>query len=158
MDKKKSTLYKVLIAIGALVAVGGFVTLVTNLDSSTVAAIGVVLMLVGAFTAFGGFLGIYLPKSEEKKKEKEEYLRNRGKIVRTTIIGEHSKKDTGSAIRRGVIGGALLGVGGAIGGATSGKETQYITFLVEYESGERTTMQTTYCSPLYNELIKYIEM
>ena len=158
MDKKKSTLYKIIIAVGALIAVGGFITLVTNLENQTGAAIGVVLFIVGFFVAFGGFLGIYLPKSEEKKKAREEYLRKRGKIVKATIIGEYSKKNTGSAISRGIIGGALLGLGGAIGGATSGKETQYITFLVEYESGERTTMQTTYRSPLYNELIQYIEM
>ena len=56
-------------------------------------------------------------------------------IVKTMIVGADSKKSAGSSIGRGLVGGALLGPVGLLGGALSGKNKKSTTFLIEYDEG-----------------------
>lgn len=53
------------------------------------------------------------------------------------MVSQDSRKSVGSAVTRGVIGGALLGPIGLIGGAVSGKNKSKTTFTVVYKSGRR---------------------
>jgi uncharacterized Zn finger protein (UPF0148 family) len=60
-------------------------------------------------------------------------------IAKTVIVNTDSRKSATSSITRGMIGGALFGVAGAVGGAMSGKNKSETTFLIVYTDGSRET-------------------
>jgi len=93
-----------------------------------------------------------------KSKERKSW----GKIVKTMIVSStnNSRKKASSSIARGVVGGAVFGVAGAVGGSLSGKNIteSKTTFLVEYESGHRETIIVDTNSNQFNKLCKYLDM
>ena len=95
---------------------------------------------------------------KSKSKERKSW----GKIVKTMIVGSinNSRKKASSSIARGVVGGAIFGVAGAVGGSLSGKNiTENTTiFLVEYENGHRETIMVDTNSSQFNKLCKYLDM
>ncbi len=78
-------------------------------------------------------------KIELAKKQEQEKRANSTTVVRTRIIGQDSRKDIGSSVARGVVGGTLFGVAGAVGGAMSGKNKQSVIFYVTYKDGHSET-------------------
>ena len=78
-------------------------------------------------------------------------------IVKTQIIGNNTHKSMSSSITRGVIGGAILGPVGMLGGALSGKNKQKTRFLIYYSDNTKATLEVQNDGILYNNLIKYLE-
>lgn len=117
-------------------------------------------------------LAIYIPPIYKKKKEERrinelpeeekkieiEKQRKRETIKKVIIISNNSEKSTGSAAGRAIVGGALFGLAGLVVGASTAKNKNYITFLVEYEDSHRETYNVEINSPLYKKLIEYIEI
>ena len=77
---------------------------------------------------------------------------------KTMIVGADSKKSAGSSIGRGLVGGALLGPVGLIGGALSGKNKKSTTFLIEYDDGSRDTDTVKTGGMMFNVYAKYLDM
>lgn len=82
------------------------------------------------------------------------------KIVKTTILNtiNDSRKNAGSALVRGAIGGNLFGVAGLAAGAMSAKNkiTSKTTFLIEYASGKKETKTVNNDSKEYSGLCKHL--
>lgn len=87
---------------------------------------------------------------------------NNKDISKVIILTSESsqRKKAGSSIARGMVGGALFGPVGALGGAMSGKNhtSSETTFLIEYTDGTRKTKKVSNNSKEFEELCKYIEM
>lgn len=75
----------------------------------------------------------------------------------TIIVAEDSKKSLGSAITRGVIGGALLGPVGLVGGAITGKNKSKTTFTIVYKNGHRTVVTVSNDSPEFAKYARYLK-
>lgn len=95
---------------------------------------------------------------EEEKTAEIEKKKQRETIKKVIIISNNSEKSAGSATGRAIVGGALFGLAGLVVGASTAKNKNYITFLVEYEDSHRETYNVEINSPLYKKLIEYIEM
>lgn len=54
-------------------------------------------------------------------------------LVKVTRFAEETKHKSG--IGRAAVGGALFGVGGAVVGAATAKDKDYVTFKAEYSNG-----------------------
>ena len=82
----------------------------------------------------------------------------RGKvvIVRTSIIGNDSRKSATSSVIRGSVGGVLLGPIGLVGGLLSGKNRNKTTFLIYYSDGSKKTLTVKTGGVLFNQLIKFM--
>lgn len=97
------------------------------------------------------------------KEEREQYDKQKEQqrldntIDYTIIVGEDSKKSLGSAVTRGVIGGALLGPVGMVGGAISGKNKAKTTFTVVYKSGRREVITVDNDSSDFGIYARYIK-
>lgn len=90
-------------------------------------------------------------------------LKNDSKTIKKTIIVGNttdSRKKVGSSVMRGMVGGALLGPAGLIGGAVSGKNktTTQTTFVIEYNDGHRETKTVDNNSKEFHKLCNYLEM
>lgn len=138
-----------------------------NLGSQTYIIFMAMMLLTGIFIAIG---------SAKRKNEKirayyamSQYERERYDADRTiesvTIVGEtmesKTKASTGSAIARGVVGGALFGPIGAVAGAATPKtktvtRTDGVRFAVKYKSGRVATEWEPIGSSRYNELMRYV--
>lgn len=83
-------------------------------------------------------------------------------IKKTIIVGNvsDSRKKVGSTVMRGMVGGALLGPAGLVGGAMSGKNktSNKVTFLIEYNDGHRETKIVENNSKEFKNLCNYLEM
>lgn len=94
----------------------------------------------------------------ESRLDRKEVLTVAKNIVKTMIVGADSKKSAGSSIGRGLVGGALLGPVGLIGGALSGKNKKSTTFLIEYDDGSRDTDTVKTGGMMFNMYAKYLDM
>ena len=96
---------------------------------------------------------------DKLEKELEELQKHPEHIItRTVIIGHDSQMDMKSAIKRGIIGGALLGDIGAMGGMLSAKQKVFTTFLVYYKDGHTETDEVENGSQMYNIYISYLDV
>lgn len=75
----------------------------------------------------------------------------------TIIVGGDTRKSVGSSITRGIIGGALLGPVGLIGGALSGKNKSETTFTVVYKSGRREVVTVKNDSDEFRKYASYVK-
>lgn len=89
----------------------------------------------------------------------------RPEISRVWIVDSKTNSNvstkTGSAVGRGVVGGAMFGVPGALIGAGSAKKnvTQgdtWVTFLVEWDDGSEEKVNCKMGDDRYCKLIKYV--
>ena len=96
-------------------------------------------------------------KIELEKKNEQEKRSNSTTVIRTRIIGQDTKKSAGSSVARGVVGGTLFGVAGAVGGAMSGKNKQSIIFYVTYKDGHSETKTVPIDSAEYKKYMIYLE-
>lgn len=94
---------------------------------------------------------------ELKKKQEQEERAKATTIEKTRIIGQDTRKSTGSSVVRGAVGGALFGVAGAVGGAMSGKNKQSIIFYVTYKDGHSETKTAEIDSDEYKKYMIYLE-
>ncbi len=78
-------------------------------------------------------------------------------IKKTIIIGTHTQKDSADTIDRGIAGGILFGVVGAVVGTASAKDRTYTTFLIIFNDDTRMTYTVETGSTLYNYFTKFIE-
>ncbi len=74
-------------------------------------------------------------------KDAARYELNRS-IAAIQIVTDETQRDDGSAARRAVAGGLLLGEAGFVAGALSGRSTKTLTFLCEFMDGKRILGQT----------------
>ena len=74
----------------------------------------------------------------EVEREREEFER---KPVSAVLISTNSKRKTGSAVGRAVIGDMLFGIVGAFIGAVTASSKETATFSVKYATG-RTGVET----------------
>lgn len=106
--------------------------------------------------------------TDEERKEYEKHLAEKEQrrkaitIQKVQIINSNSnsRKKAGSSISRGIVGGALLGPAGMVGGALSGKNkvTNTTTFLIQYVDGHKETKTVKNDSFEFKKLIQYVEM
>lgn len=93
---------------------------------------------------------------ERQEKEREAELWKLQNIKKTIIVSTTAKKD--NAVTRGVVGGLLFGVAGAVVGATTGHEKVYTTFLVIYTDGSRESVEVENGSKLYDLYLQHLEV
>lgn len=97
---------------------------------------------------------------KEQMKETNDKMLKDKKIVKTTILNtiNDSRKNAGSSLVRGAVGGALFGGVGVVAGAMSGKNkiTSKTTFLIEYASGKKETKTVNNNNKEYLEYCKYL--
>ena len=90
----------------------------------------------------------------EKKAAKERAASNR-EIDYVIIAGQESKTKTGSAVARGVVGGAMLGPVGLLAAAGAKKSTD-ISLIIRYKSGRTETKTVKFNSKEFKQYAKYI--
>lgn len=77
-------------------------------------------------------------------------------LVKTSIIGNDSRKSASSSVIRGSVGGLILGPIGLVGGLLSGKNRNKTTFLLSYSDGSKKTLTVKTGGLLFNQLIKFM--
>lgn len=92
----------------------------------------------------------------QKTPEQIQYELDGYKIVSTMIINNDSRKSASSSISRAVVGGAVLGLPGLIGGAVSGKNKNTTTFLIQYANGHKETKTVKNDSREFKEYCNYL--
>ena len=87
---------------------------------------------------------------------KEDIKRNiaNDTITKITLVDTESKKSATSAVGRGLVGGAVFGAVGLVGGAVSAKNKSTATFRIEYESGRIELKECKKSSKEYNKYMK----
>lgn len=79
------------------------------------------------------------------------------KPISAKIIGTSTKAKTGSAVGRAFVGDAVAGLGGAIVGAATAKNTDMTKFLVTYADGHKAVETVKDNSLRFKELIKVLD-
>lgn len=77
--------------------------------------------------------------------------------VSAKIVGSDSKTSTGSAAGRAIVGNAVAGLGGAVVGAATAKNTNMTKFLVTYADGHKAIETVKDNSGRFNLLISMLE-
>lgn len=77
--------------------------------------------------------------------------------VSAKIVGSDSKTSTGSAVGRAIVGDAVAGLGGAVVGAATAKNTTMTKFLVTYMDGHKAIETVKDNSDRFNLLISMLE-
>lgn len=100
-----------------------------------------------------------LPKKSLKESLSDAAWKNQMAVqpVSARIIGTSTKAKTGSAVGRAFVGDAVAGLGGAIVGATTAKNTGMTKFLVTYADGHKAVETVKDNSLRFKELIKVLE-
>src|SRR5574344_355914 len=57
------------------------------------------------------------------------------------VVDSESKKDTGSCIARGIVGGLLLGPVGVLGGAVIGKTNDIHILSIQFKNNEKSLIE-----------------
>ena len=131
---------------------------------------------------FALFYGIYSiikyfkPEERKKRKDAQRLLNSLGKdnilkdererVVKTQMVDSSSnatsKVNTGDAVGRALVGGALFGGLGAAVGATTAqrdiKENRKVTFLVYYKDGYKNLRTVDYDSELYHLFLSRLDV
>ena len=112
----------------------------------------------------------YLCKKQEQQEKQERIIRERNEAerrkeekkltnIRKTLILSHATlTDKDNAMKRGIVGMALVGTAGAVIGTSTAKERQTTTFLVVYNDESRETREVENGSELYNIYVQYLEV
>lgn len=126
----------------------------------------VIIPLIFTFVAIAGFAIALGCASDERKREVTRAGEDgRAKIKRAWIVNQRTDSNvstkTGSAVGRGLVGGALLGLPGVVVGAGSAKKqvTQgdtYVTFLVQWDNDTERKVKCKMGDKQYCNLIKYV--
>lgn len=77
-------------------------------------------------------------------------------LIRTEIVGSHSKASTASTVGRAAVGGALAGPAGAIVAGMTGRDKSQTTFLQFYSDGSTDSITVETGGILYRRYIKYL--
>lgn len=90
---------------------------------------------------------------EKKKAELKKRKAADKRPVSVVLISMTTHRSALSTVTRAMLGGAIFGFGGAVGGAASGKSNAtHATFSVKYASGRTATETVPVTSKRFNEL------
>ncbi len=144
-----------------------------ELETSTRIIIFLIMMCPFVFLPIGMYIYANMKDKQEEREqeiidnlsseEREKYYAQKRKedmdneIDYTIIVGGDTRKSVGSSVARGVIGGALLGPIGLIGGALSGKNKSETTFTVIYKSGRREVVTVSNDSDDFRRYASYVK-
>lgn len=76
---------------------------------------------------------------------------NKNTITNIELLDSANKKDTGSSIARGLVGGVLLGPVGIIGGAMLGKTNGIHLISIIFKNGKRSLIEVD--DKIYKKLL-----
>ena len=94
-------------------------------------------------------------RNEAERRKEEEKLAN---IRKTVILSHATLTDKDNAMKRGIVGMALVGTAGAVIGTSTAKERQTTTFLIVYNDNTRETREVENGSELYNIYVQHLDV
>ncbi len=102
------------------------------------------------------------PLTEEELMRKIRANTSNGKAIDysidyTILVSSDSKKSVSSSIARGIVGGAILGPAGMVGGAISGKNKSKTTFTIVYKNGQREVKTVDNNSEEFSKYASYLK-
>lgn len=77
---------------------------------------------------------------------------NKNTVANIEVVTSETKRDTGSTIARGLVGGVLLGPVGLVGGALLGKNNDIHTLSITFKDGKKSLIEIN--DKIYKDIIK----